>query len=241
MKRAITFDYWQTLIDDTKERETMAARKKMMHEYLAANGLNPPENLDAGFDAAKPWFFGIYHKEQRTPTLEERLEFVLRHYDIKLTPTQLEPLAHRFGELGLLLGPVPKPNIGETLALLAKRYPLGIVSDTGYTPGRVLRRLLGQHDLLKYFSAFSFSNESGRAKPHEHAFLAALNQLGVEPVNAIHCGDLPEHDILGAKRLGMTAVLYTSWPGSEVDGTAPDYVISDWRELPAIVEKVFAD
>ena len=240
MKRAITFDYWQTLIADTRERETMTARKKMMHEYLIANGFNPPENLDAGFAAAKPWFFAIYHSEQRTPTLEERLEFVLQHYDIKLTPTQFEPLAHEFGELGLMLGPVPTPNIAETLALLSKSYLLGIVSDTGYTPGSVLRKHLEHHGLLQYFSAFSFSNESGRAKPNGHAFMTALNQLGVEPPDAIHCGDMLEHDVLGAKKLGMTAVLYTGCWASETDGIIPDYVIADWRELPAIVEKVFA-
>ena len=240
MKRAITFDYWQTLVDDTRERETMTARMKMMHEYLITNGFNPPENLDSGFAAAKPWFSAIYHGEQRTPTLEERLEFVLNHYSIKLDTEQLEALAFEFGELGILLSPVPTPNIAETLAQLSQSYPLGIVSDTGYTPGSVLRKHLEHHGLLQYFSAFSFSNESGRAKPHEHAFLTALNQLGVEPANAIHCGDLLAHDVLGAKRLGMTAVLYTGCWASETDGIIPDHVIADWRELPAIVGKVFA-
>lgn len=239
MKRAITFDYWQTLVDDARERETMVARKQMMHEYLTNQGLNPPASLDDGFNAAKPWFHNIYHREQRTPTLEERLRFVLDHYKIALTPAQLAPLVHEFGELGLMLGPVPTPNIAEILAELSKHYPLGIVSDTGYTPGTVLRKHLESHGLLKYFSAFSFSNESGRAKPHRHAFMTALDQLGVEPQNAIHCGDTPTHDVLGAKNLGMTTVLYTGLWGIESDGTEPDYIISDWRELPAIVEKVF--
>ncbi|TFH60338.1 MAG: HAD family hydrolase, partial [Candidatus Zixiibacteriota bacterium] len=159
--------------------------------------------------------------------------------DIKLAPIQLEPLAQKFGELGLMLCPEPTPHIAETLALLSKSYPLGIVSDTGYTPGSVLRKHLAQHGLLQYFSAFSFSNESGRAKPNEHAFMTALNQLGVEPANAIHCGDLLAHDVLGARQLGMTAVLYTGCWARETDGIIPDYVIADWRELPAIVEKVF--
>lgn len=239
MKRAITFDFWQTLVDDTRERETMTARKQMMHEYLTKHGFNPPPSLDDGFAAAKPWFHNIYHSEQRTPTLEERLEFVLNHFGIKLTSQQLQPLAYEFGELGLMLGPVPTPNIAETLAELSKHYPLGIVSDTGYTPGSVLRKHLESHDLLRYFSAFSFSNESGRAKPHRHAFMTTLDQLGVEPANAIHCGDLLAHDVLGAKNLGMTAVLYTGLWASETNGIEPDYIIEDWRELPAVVEKVF--
>jgi HAD superfamily hydrolase (TIGR01549 family) len=240
MKHAILFDFWQTLFDDSRERDTMTARKKMMHRFLAVNGYNPPDNLDDGFAAAKPWFHGIYHGEQRTPSLEERLEFVLNHYGVRITSPQMESLAHEFGELGMLLGPVPTPHIAETLELLSKRYPLGIVSDTGYTPGRVLRKHMEQHGLLRYFSAFSFSNESGRAKPHRHTFMTALDQLGVEPGAAIHCGDLLAHDVLGAKNLGITSVLYTGCWTSETDGILPDYIIADWRELPAIVDAVFA-
>ena len=239
MKRAILFDYWQTLVDDTRERETMTARKTFMHKYLTKLGCNPPASLDAGFDAAKPWFHAIYHGEQRTPTLEERLEFVLNYFGIRLTSAQIEPLAHEFGELGLMLGPVPTPHIAETLALLSNQYPLGIVSDTGYTPGSVLRKHLERHGMLQYFSAFSFSNESGRAKPHEHAFRTALDQLGVEPANAIHCGDLLAHDVLGAKNLGITTVLYTGCWAPETDGIQPDYIVADWRELPKIVAQVF--
>ncbi len=239
MPHAILFDFWQTLFDDTRERETMTARKAMMHRYLVDNGCNVPANLDDGFEAAKPWFSAIYHGEQRTPTLEERLTFVLSHYGVKLPPVKLAPLAHEFGELGLLLGPVPTPHLAETLAKLSREYPLGIVSDTGYTPGSVLRKHLRNHGLLQYFSAFSFSNESGRAKPHEHTFLTALNQLGVKPADAIHCGDLLAHDVLGAKNLGITAVLYTGCWTPKTDGILPDYVIADWLELPGVVAGVF--
>src|SRR5512139_4115781 len=101
----------------------MTARKQMMHAFLSEGGYSPPGSLDGGVEAAKPWFSAIYHGEQRTPTLQERLEFVLNFYGIKVTNAQMKSLVHRFGELGLLLGPVPTPYIAGTLAVLSRQYP----------------------------------------------------------------------------------------------------------------------
>jgi putative hydrolase of the HAD superfamily len=217
----------------------MIARKEMMAEYLTNHGFTALQNLDEAFEKARPWFWEIYHREQRTPTLEERLEWVLDYCGIALTPGLLEPLAYEFAELGLMLNPTPTPNIKEVLAELSQSYLLGIVSDTGYTPGRVLRKHLEVHGIHGCFSALSFSNETGHAKPNANAFLVALNQLGVDSAHAIHCGDLPDHDIRGARDLGLTAVLYTGCHISATDGVIPDYTISDWLELPAIVRQVF--
>jgi FMN phosphatase YigB (HAD superfamily) len=66
-----------------------------------------------------------------------------------------------------------------------------------------------------------------------------LELLEVAPSNAIHCGDLPTQDIRGAAALGMTTVLYTGCHQDEPGEFVPDYTISDWRELPAIVAEVF--
>lgn len=239
MKQAILFDFWQTLFVDNGERETFASRKQLVADYLENHGIPSPPNLDEAFKESIPWFVSIYHRDQRTPTVEERLEWVLNGCGIKLPPVLLDPLAYEFGELGLSLDPLPTPHIKEVLEKLSHTHPLGIVSDTGYTPGRVLRRHMQNHGILDCFSSFSFSNESGHAKPHRGAFLLALNHLNVDPANAIHCGDLLDHDILGAQNLGLTSVLYTGCHVAETDGIVPDYSIADWLELPEIVDKVF--
>lgn len=239
-QRAILFDFWQTLFSDWKERETFIARKKFMREFLLELGIDGSINLDEAFEASRPWFTDIYLNQQRTPLVDERLTWVLEHCGIELDREQLSNLSTKFGEMGMMLDPTLAPNAAAVLADLSGEFKLGIVSDTGYTPGSILRRHMERYDILKYFSAFSFSDETGRAKPHAHQFQNVLRQLAIEPQQAIHCGDLPTHDVRGAKALGLTAVLYTGFHHDPVDGIEPDHVIADWLELPAIARKVFS-
>lgn len=239
MKQAILFDFWQTLFHDSRERETFGARKELISDFLEANGFGNNYDVDAAFEVIRPRFWEVYHDEQRTPLLTERLSWLMEQLDVAISQKQLEELAQQFGEIGIMLNPRPTANAVEIVSQLSARFSLGIVSDTGFTPGRVLRRHLERHGILQHFTAFSFSDETGRAKPHPHQFLNALEQLGVEPENAIHCGDLPAHDIRGANQLGITSVLYTGCHESSQDGDVPDYTISDWLQLPDVVEKVF--
>lgn len=242
MKQAVLFDFWQTLFHDMRERETFEARKQLVREFLSRRGQSDGRDVDAAFEASRPWFMSAYHNEQRTPIVQERLNWVFNHLGVEFDAASMAPLVAEFEELGLMLNPRLSDHLEPVLAELSREFKLGIVSDTGYTPGRVLRKHMKSHGVLDYFSAFSFSDETGRAKPHAVQFDNVLRQLQVEPQNAIHCGDLPGHDILGAKQLGLWAILYQGCNVVEesANGFKADFVISDWRELPGIVQKVFA-
>jgi putative hydrolase of the HAD superfamily len=238
-RRAILFDFWQTLVSDFRERKVITVRQQLITDFLEEHGIRLPGDIADGFAEAKRRFFAVYQSEQRTASVLERIHWILGFFGLQFPAAELEDLEIAIGDAGLALNPEPTPHVKEMLATLSQDYPLGIVSDTGYTPGRVLRRHLRQHGLLDYFSAFSFSDETGHGKPHPETFRTALRQLQVEPDNAIHCGDLPKHDIIGAKALGITSVLYTGHHYADLDGIQPDYVVSDWRDLPDLVAQVF--
>jgi HAD superfamily hydrolase (TIGR01549 family) len=51
------------------------------------------------------------------------------------------------------------------------------------------------------------SRSHGRVKPHPTIFQAALELLGVAPVEAVMVGDSLEEDVEGARALGMRAIL----------------------------------
>ncbi len=240
MKHVILFDFWQTLVVDTREREAIVHRHQLVSEFLQNRGIPVPENLTDGFEEARKRFFDVYHSEHRTATLMERFHWIFGHLGLSFPEQELTELEEGVAAAGLLLNPEPTPHVSEVLEQLSNRYHLGIVSDTGYTPGRYLRQLLAQRNMLDYFSAFSFSDETGHAKPHPQTFLTALQQLGVGTDAAIHCGDLPDHDIVGANELGITSVLYTGHHSAPLNGIVPNHIISDWRELPALVAQVFS-
>lgn len=238
-QQAILFDFWQTLVEDSRERLALNKRMAIVAEFLNQHDVATPDNLIEAFKAGSARFFEVYHDEQRTATLLERLQWIFEFLGLEYSDDELSALVPEVAKAGLLLNPQPTEHLSEVLEELGKNYQLGIVSDTGFTPGWVLREHLERHGLLKHFSTFSFSDETGHGKPHPRTFLTALEALQVAPENAIHCGDLPDHDINGANALGITSVLYTGLHYDEVDGIKPSYVINDWRELPAIAREVF--
>ena len=113
------------------------------------------------------------------------------------------------------------PGAKEALrAVSEKGYRVGLISNTGKTPGSTLRVLMGRMGILDIFHVTTFSNEIMVRKPAEAAFRVTLEQLKVLPKAAAHVGDDPEKDIAGAKRVGMHAVqvmAHAKSPAEEAD------------------------
>jgi putative hydrolase of the HAD superfamily len=87
-------------------------------------------------------------------------------------------------------------------------------------------------DAGEYFDFAFLAEEVGASKPAPDMFHAALERAGVEPVQMVHVGDNPEHDIAGAKAVGMHTVWMNSqsreWPGGE----RADREIDNLLQLP---------
>jgi putative hydrolase of the HAD superfamily len=85
--------------------------------------------------------------------------------------------------------------------LRAAQLRLGLVSN-GI---RDLRQFVVHHRLD--VDAVVGSRAHGFVKPHPTIFQAALEQLGVEPAEAVMVGDSLEEDVEGARALGLRAIL----------------------------------
>ena len=78
------------------------------------------------------------------------------------------------------------------------------------------------------------SSDHGFMKPHPSIFEAALRELDVVAEDALMVGDSISHDVEGARRLGMRAVLLArSAQPAQWGEDVP--VIASLRELPAFV------
>lgn len=123
------------------------------------------------------------------------------------------------------------PGVREALSTMAERYRLAVISDTGYSPGVVLRELLDRHDLLSAFDFLFFSNEHERCKPNPTVFRRTLAELNVEPSEALHVGDIQRTDIVGAQEVGMTAALFDAAGLYSPERTTADFIVRDFEEL----------
>jgi putative hydrolase of the HAD superfamily len=239
MIRAVTLDFWNTLMDDFQPPAREELRAALLREILAPYGRTPSiETIHAAF--AKVWkhFDAIWYKKSRTPTTAESAAVLLRALRIKLPADAREQVATMLEEVILESPPRTVAGVPETLPLLAERYALAVVSDTALTPGRVLRRVLEMHGLEQCFTAFFFSDEHEWSKPDPRAFLTPLATLGVAPHEAVHVGDMQRTDIAGAQAAGLRAIHFVGVNSSDLLASSAEAVVAQFGELPAAIGRL---
>lgn len=145
-------------------------------------------------------------------------------------------LTKEFEEASIEAGVCAVEHAAETLgALRAANIRLGLVCDTGFTPGRVVHRLLDEAGLCDYLEVLCFSDEVGVPKPGNEIFAKALAELGARPPEAIHVGDLKRTDIAGAHDMGMHAARFKGVHDDKSDFVEAEIVISDHRQLLEVI------
>jgi putative hydrolase of the HAD superfamily len=122
-------------------------------------------------------------------------------------------------------------DVPEVLrALRDAGVKIGLISNTH----RCLTSFQTHFALEGLFDATLSSSDHGYMKPHPSIFEAALRQLEVTPEQAVMVGDSLLHDIHGARRMGMRAVL-VSRSGRAQDCPPDVPVIHSLRDLPALL------
>ena len=91
----------------------------------------------------------------------------------------------------------------DVLDRLAKRYELGVISNSDGTMARLLKAV----GLSRYFRTIVDSGTVGHQKPSPEIFHAALKAMGAEPEESVYVGDIYSVDYVGATGAGMNAVL----------------------------------
>ena len=179
----------------------------------------------------------IWQEEHRTLPVAERVTTILNHLELSVTEPMLATIVTRFEENILDHPPILINGARDALHQLAERYSLGIISDVGFSPGRVLKRVLADHDLLDVFDSLVFSDEAGRAKPHKELFHRTASSLSAGPGEMVHVGDLERTDIQGAKQAGYRAIRFTGITRMNVDEeTVADFVTDSLTEIPKLIQ-----
>ena len=88
-------------------------------------------------------------------------------------------------------------------AMRAAGLRLAVVSNWGWAAPELLQTL----ELAQHFEVLSISARVGYQKPHPAIFEHALELLGVDAREAVHVGDDPQADVVGARRAGIEPVL----------------------------------
>lgn len=242
MIHAITIDFWNTIVDSRNGTQRRAARDRALAEVFAQCGREWDEALvTSAFAHSYQTFEEHWHGAQRTMHTSESLDVIWKFLDLDVPPDLHARTVARIEDSILEGMPELLPGCADALAVLSARVPLALISDTAFSPGRVLRRVLAAHGVAEYFSAMVFSDETGVSKPHPRMFAQALAAVGVAPAHAVHIGDIERTDIAGATAVGMRAILFRGDPSGRYhhenppDGSATDAVAHSWDELRVIL------
>jgi putative hydrolase of the HAD superfamily len=231
--RAVTFDFWSTLVDGTITPERTAERLARLHEALVGAGhACTPQQLQHAFHRALEKVTAAARETYRDVGPPGRWAALAQELGVPDGLIPYEVVEHAYEDITLDPLPAPMPHVHTAVEQLKQAgYKLGVICNTGMAGGRVLREVLRRHNLLDAFDVTVFSNEFGWSKPDPRIFHHTLDELGaIRPDAALHVGDLEELDVDGARRAGVHSALYA--PDGHAE-TGAELVVRDWREFPA--------
>ena len=248
--RAISFDLWDTVfIDDSDEPKRRAQglapkpveRRTLVHRFLSQHAAIDRALVDCAYNTADAAFRHVWHHQFLTWPVEVRLRVVLSGLKRELPEDEFRELVTLHEDMELGVRPDLVPGIADAVKALAEKYTLVVLSDAIFSPGRALRELLAGYGLRDYFSAFVFSDEIGCSKPAPGMFEQAAKAAGCRPDEIVHIGDREHNDIVGAKRIGARAVLFTAAIDRGSDNTCADAICRDAGQLPGIIDSLASE
>ncbi|MGE4300623.1 MAG: HAD family hydrolase [Victivallaceae bacterium] len=125
-------------------------------------------------------------------------------------------------------------DVKPVLESLRGRYRLAAVSDAQAVWAIPELWSLG---LEHCFETVVISSDYGCRKPNPRLFAAALDKLDMRPEDVVFVGNDMYRDVWGAHEAGMKTVFFRSNQGDwRSRGVEADYIIYNFRELPAAVE-----
>ena len=213
--RAVVFDLWNT-IAKWPHAEWAEVRPHVAERL----GLSPEE-----FD--RRWYGELAHARETGP-----ISVVLEQFD--LSPDAAEDVL-RLRSAVTRQGLVPVPGAAETIGALRDR---GVKTGLITVCSEDVPRLWAETPFHGLFDAEVFSASVGLRKPDPRIYQLALDELAVEPEEAMFVGDGANDELGGAERVGMTAVMLEVPPEELPGEVQPDWPGLRIRALPELLELV---
>jgi len=126
-------------------------------------------------------------------------------------------------------------SVPSVLRSLRKRYRLGVVSNMSYSPA--VSRTLMRFGVAELFDVIVVSADNGWRKPSPKIFKKALRLMQISASETVYIGDELDHDVEGAKKVGMRTILLKR-PSTNMTASLakPDITIHNWKEMPNAVK-----
>ena len=242
---AVTFDLWQTLLVDNRELGLTRsnARLEGVRSTLSASGeeFEPEQISEAYWNCSRQC--AAIREELRDVSFPEQIDIFMEGISpglgLRLPGEALSEITRIYADSFLHYPPPAHADALEVLESLSEMgLRIGMISNTGMTPGATFRTYLANTGMLDYFDTLTFSDEVKMAKPAREIFLLTLRRMKAKPAQTVHVGDSVRNDVSGAKLSGLKTVWITGFSEREDPAdpdTEPDETVGGLAEVvPAI-------
>jgi putative hydrolase of the HAD superfamily len=239
----VTFDLWDTLIQEVPGGSSKVAETRMekIAGILESHG-RPHTTGEIEEAYAKTGdFLHLIWSRCGDLAVRDQVQFMLSWIEwrlpSKLGVEALSAVEEAYAVSMLEHRPALLPDAKKALEdVRGTGVRMGLVSNTGRTPGSVLRTIMKDYGILHCFDIAIFSDETLVRKPAEAIFRAALDGLDAQARSAVHVGDDPRADVDGAKDCGMMAVQVRS--DKRADNTRADAYADRLSDLVEIIDSL---
>ena len=245
---AVTFDLWQTLLLDNRELGRARGQLRLEGAQAALKRVGEIYSIEQLREAYRACYRHCHRvrEDNLDVSFQEQVNIFINHISpdlIDRLPQEIiQEITQAYSDAFLVHPPLPH---AESVAVLEgvknMGLKIGLISNTGMTPGTAFRRFLDQHKLLHYFQTLTFSDEVKLAKPSDQIFKLTVDSLHTTPEQTVHVGDHVVNDVQGAKQVGMKTVWIEGFYQREDPSdpkTEPDIAVADLGEVVAAVEKL---
>jgi len=237
----ITFDLWQTLIVDQQEwgKTRSDVRINSSYEILRENNISV--ELDQITLAYKQTYEECDELRKNGVDISFRdqvlmyLSFIKEGIVEELSESSIRKIINDYG-FAFYEAP-PELAIGALDILeyaQSKQLKIGLISNSGTTPGIIVKAYLEQLGILEFFHDMVFSDELLISKPSGKIFMKSLINLQVMPEDTIHVGDNLYSDIHGAISNGLSAIWIKGYDNRDII-TSPTHTIERLEEIKDII------
>ncbi len=243
---AVTFDLWQTLLLEDRELGRARATLRILgaQQALAQVGLEfTEEHIREAYRSCYNTCHDIHAQGMDVEFIEQVRIFIkgIEEGLVKRLPSStVKEISTAYADSFFVHPPPPHPDAALVLkAIKEEGYRVGLISNTGMTPGVTFRAYMDQVGILSFFDVLTFSDEVRLAKPAKELFLRTTTALGVPPERTIHVGDHLVNDVKGAKMAGMKVIWIEGFDQGEVDGSLPpDVTVSSLSQVVAALHQL---
>lgn len=242
----VTFDLWQTLLLDNRELGLARTEVRLEGALEALREAGEPFTKERVREAYRQCYRTCHdvRSQERDVSFREQIEIFIGHIDGglmgRLPGGSVERITSTYADSLFHHPPPPHPDTASVLRGVKELgYRIGLISNTGMTPGYTFREYMERLDILGYFDTLTFSDEVRLAKPGRDIFSRTAEALGAPMEQVVHVGDHLTNDVFGAHQVGMKTI-WIETAGerlSEVD-VVPDATVPSLGGVPEAVGKL---